>query len=548
MVHPPEPTGQELASCFRETGRQAPFEEIVRRYAGLVFNTCLRVTHNKHDAEDATQAVFLALAVELKRNKEIRTLAPWLQQVAKRMSLDMRRSRRRRLRREQVSAPPECLGDGRDSCQTDLEDLKPVISEELSKLPSKYRMPLILHYFGGMSHTELARELNCKPATLAVRLHRGRQMLGEGLKGRGVVLGSAFPLLIAETIKGLVASGFIHSILKAGAMVAAGRDLKYGPASPDAIRLARGIGRAIAMSKVKVAVAVALLVSTCMTAGAESVNAPIVQELTHAAWELPQSLPTTLTNPLGNLIRGLFGSGVGPVQARSDDPAPPANPLISSPEAPVLAKANPDVTPVPWEPPPNFAPTPVASLWSAPPAIGPSDHVDGHVIALSAPSPSHAVAAENPPITPTFRYELPSNASSEVRADPASSVASLFHVPTPSLIPAPSDVATGAATIPPAPAEPPLAVSGPPTVLAMGGSGIPVALNSVSGFGAYADAITLIRGPGGGSFDFVSYGPGTDSVTPDILITPEPASLGATVMAGFFLLRRSRRRKNVKAG
>ena len=63
-----------------------PFEEIVRRYAGMVFNVCLRVTKDKHDAEDATQAVFLTLAVQAKTANGVKYLAPWLQKVAQRLS------------------------------------------------------------------------------------------------------------------------------------------------------------------------------------------------------------------------------------------------------------------------------------------------------------------------------------------------------------------------------------------------------------------------------------------------------------------------------
>ena len=93
---PPPRTAQELFLEFKATGRQEPFEEIVRRYAGMVYHVCLRVTRNNHDAEDATQAVFLTLAVQARQDKEIRYIGPWLQQVAHRLSLDLRKSKKRR--------------------------------------------------------------------------------------------------------------------------------------------------------------------------------------------------------------------------------------------------------------------------------------------------------------------------------------------------------------------------------------------------------------------------------------------------------------------
>ena len=57
-------SADELLAEFFSGGDEAAFGEVVRRYAGMVFATCLRVTRDAHDAEDATQATFLTLAVQ----------------------------------------------------------------------------------------------------------------------------------------------------------------------------------------------------------------------------------------------------------------------------------------------------------------------------------------------------------------------------------------------------------------------------------------------------------------------------------------------------
>ena len=69
----PAKSAQELLAEFRTTGRQEPFEEIVRRYAAMVFHICFQVLKNRHDAEDATQAVFLTLAVQC-HGREVTTV------------------------------------------------------------------------------------------------------------------------------------------------------------------------------------------------------------------------------------------------------------------------------------------------------------------------------------------------------------------------------------------------------------------------------------------------------------------------------------------
>src|ERR1700710_1886156 len=120
-------------------GRQGPFEEITRRYAGMVFNVCLRVTKDKHDAADATQAVFLTLALHAKKGTEIKALGPWLQQVGTRLSLDLRRSKSRRKTREERHHHETTYRrnslNGDALPPADMDEMKAVLNEELHKLP-----------------------------------------------------------------------------------------------------------------------------------------------------------------------------------------------------------------------------------------------------------------------------------------------------------------------------------------------------------------------------------------------------------------------------
>src|SRR5687768_8611092 len=128
-------TPAELLQEFVETGRQAPFEELVRRYAGMVFHTCVQVTKNAHDAEDVTQAVFLTLAIQAKQT-QIKAIGPWLQQVAYRLSLDVRKSHKRREIRENKHheiSRGNGNGDGHAPSAdhaADADELKGLLAEE----------------------------------------------------------------------------------------------------------------------------------------------------------------------------------------------------------------------------------------------------------------------------------------------------------------------------------------------------------------------------------------------------------------------------------
>src|SRR5215204_4368617 len=80
-AHSP-PSSNELIEAYRASGSPEDFEQIVQRFAALVFSECRRVTSNAHDAEDASQLVFLALAIQIKSGTSIERLPSWLQRVA----------------------------------------------------------------------------------------------------------------------------------------------------------------------------------------------------------------------------------------------------------------------------------------------------------------------------------------------------------------------------------------------------------------------------------------------------------------------------------
>ncbi|HEX3358322.1 MAG TPA: sigma-70 family RNA polymerase sigma factor [Tepidisphaeraceae bacterium] len=245
----------------------------MRRYAGMVFNVCYQILRDSHDAEDAAQAVFLTLAVKSKTENGIKYLAPWLQKVAQRLALDVKRSKtRRKVREERHSVMQQMnAGDGDTSAIVDLDEVKVVLRDELDKLPAKYRLPLILHYFGGLRPEEMARELGCKPSTLGVRLHRGRKLLAENLAGRGVSIGgSMLGIALATVIQSSVQEHLIHRTSYAAMQMAAGHTSGAG-LSAQVMGFNRLAEQGLLMAKIKAAVTAAALLATAAAGAAEFV-------------------------------------------------------------------------------------------------------------------------------------------------------------------------------------------------------------------------------------------------------------------------------------
>jgi RNA polymerase sigma factor (sigma-70 family) len=329
-----ERTAEELLLEFERTGRPEPFEEIVRRYSGMVYHVCHRITRDKHDAEDAVQAVFSALAVGRKEGSgDIRTIGPWLRQVARRVSLDIRRGKKRRQRRETLCA---CDGSSEDPSPEpskggiDAEELRLLLKEELDKLPVKYRMPLVLHYFGGMSQEDMAAELACRPGTLRVRLHRGRHMLARRLAKRGIAVGAVvFAVAMTRAVQSALTDSlsmqFVH-----GQAATAGGVIQAASVPVVAVNAAMA-------SKFKVACAVLLAAGCVVRAGAE-----VYQYIRPMQLRLPN--PMNIDRVVPRLLDGLelpikvegterpemppIMTVVAPGDSILDGPAPVVTPVV----------------------------------------------------------------------------------------------------------------------------------------------------------------------------------------------------------------------------
>ena len=294
---------QELLTEFVQTGRQEPFEEIVRRYAGMVYHTCLQVTRDKHDAEDAAQAVFLTLAVKSKTTPPIRYLGPWLQQVAKRLSLDLKRSKKRREAREaRHHAMKNGNGNGQhhDPPAMQVEELKRVLHDELQKLPAKYRMPLILHYFGGLKPDEMAKELGCKPSTLGVRLYRGRKLLAESLAGRGISMTTALlGMGIVAAVQSVIGGKIFGINGDSDGQSADGENLIKVAISARVLGLIRATTRGMIAARIKSIVALLLLLGGVAGAGQVSGQLqPIVERIDEQIQRLLRPLMRTLNSAI----------------------------------------------------------------------------------------------------------------------------------------------------------------------------------------------------------------------------------------------------------
>jgi RNA polymerase sigma factor (sigma-70 family) len=250
-------TDAELLARFALQGDEDAFAVLVRRHGPLVLGVCRRVLRDAHDADDAFQAVFLLLARKAGSLSRPDLLASWLHGVACRTAARARADAARRRARER-QAPVAAAAPEDDLAW---RDLWPVLDEEVSRLPERYRVPVVLCYLEGQTNAEAARRLGCSRGTVATLLARARERLRRQLTRRGVALSGTLAAtgLARQAQAAAVPTLLEISTVKAATCLAAGHVLAAGPISGHAASLAKGVAQAMLLDKLKAAAAILLV-------------------------------------------------------------------------------------------------------------------------------------------------------------------------------------------------------------------------------------------------------------------------------------------------
>jgi RNA polymerase sigma factor (sigma-70 family) len=247
---------------------EVAFEALVTRHGPMVLQVCRGVLADADDAQDAFQATFLVLARQAGSIRKRESVASWLFGVAGRIAARARVAAARRRKHESgaalEAARRECRGAPAwpESEQERHElDLTAALHEELSRLPEKYREPVVLCYLEGRTYEEVADRLRRPIGTVKVRLSRARDLLRARLTRRGLGLAAGLTAIELGTgsasaaVPGFLVRGAIETVTRFGT----GR-LAAGATVQPAVELAAGLLRTMTMTKT---LRVASLVLAC---------------------------------------------------------------------------------------------------------------------------------------------------------------------------------------------------------------------------------------------------------------------------------------------
>jgi RNA polymerase sigma factor (sigma-70 family) len=268
---PTGPADGELLARFAAARDESAFELLVWRHAALIQRVCRGVLRDHHAAEDAAQAAFLVLARKAHTFAGRGSVVGWLYRIARRAAIKLAKDRARRS--VQIGSL-DLVPAARPEPAASADEME-AICAEVDRLPERYRIPILLCFFEGLTHAEAARRTGWAIGTVAGRLARAKALLARRLARRGV--GAAAVAL------GLPAGGFIGNTVQAATAFAARRAVVPG-VPPSVTHLAEGVLSTMTAVNLKLVAAACVLCAAGTT----------LWGLTPGAKELPAAGPVAV--------------------------------------------------------------------------------------------------------------------------------------------------------------------------------------------------------------------------------------------------------------
>lgn len=286
--HIPDPHRSPEAEAFEEyrlTRSNQAFERLVRHYADLVYASALRQLRDRHRAEDAVQVVFTVLALKGHKLRPGTLLAPWLLKVTRYTALDARRRRQRRERHERIGQQVRDEQKAAEmSSDNDIaidaegggdDPLRAALDEGIATLSASERAAVVLRYFQGKSHLDVAGALGIGEEAARKRVQRGLEKLRAFFIARGAVVPGASVSGVASAVAthalatappSLVGHIAAHAPLTAGGVPSA-------LATQAVVHSAKGVITLMAWTQIKFSLIAVLVVILLAGGGAVAVHA-----------------------------------------------------------------------------------------------------------------------------------------------------------------------------------------------------------------------------------------------------------------------------------
>jgi RNA polymerase sigma-70 factor (ECF subfamily) len=167
-------------------GDEAALEALVSTYRPRARRTALGLLGDPDGAEDVAQEAMLRMRDALAGFRGDADLGTWVHRIALNLSYDQLRRRRRRHAAEPLEAAAEHADPRTADPHTDVdrERARGALQAALNRLPDDQREVLTLRFLSGLSYAEIGRVTGAPPGTVASRIYRALERLGDDIDAK----------------------------------------------------------------------------------------------------------------------------------------------------------------------------------------------------------------------------------------------------------------------------------------------------------------------------------------------------------------------------
>ncbi len=169
-----------------QSGDDAAFEELVRKYQQTLFNVIHHNIGRRSDVEDIAQKIFSKLYFSLHKFDPNRPFFPWVYRIAINQCYDeLRRARRRRsitfseLNLEETENIENLLKQEavQETSAEERKELHELLYKMLDRLPEKQKKALVLRDLEDVPYDQIAQVLQCTEQAARLKVFRARTRL-----------------------------------------------------------------------------------------------------------------------------------------------------------------------------------------------------------------------------------------------------------------------------------------------------------------------------------------------------------------------------------
>lgn len=148
------------------------YNELVRRYESLVFNTCAKMIGNRADAEEVCQDAFLRVFHKLHQFEGRSSFKTWLFRIVFNMCLNRRGQLARRKDKNTQFADEVHVQAHATITDAGTEDLSEAVQEAMATLDEEKRRIVVMKFVSGLTLREIAGVLELELSATKMRLYR----------------------------------------------------------------------------------------------------------------------------------------------------------------------------------------------------------------------------------------------------------------------------------------------------------------------------------------------------------------------------------------